>query len=349
MRPPRWLVAFALANLAALALTLVAAWQPWTAAAGEDRVSESLVRRWLPFALALMAAGAAYVGALLPPVERSRFLLRHLALYLVVPLLLLLLRASPLASNALFGSLYVLAGFAFALHALHALFRVVPSLRDRGGALALAAIALVLYLVILPYHRAVQPTASDEPHYLLITQSLIYDGELDLRNDYEGDRYRVFYPDRLPDMHGIEVGRAVYPIRDVGLPALSALPFALGGRSGVLALVCALAAACVAQLYLLLRDLRFAPRVALLAVAAVALTHPFLTYTTQVYPDLIAALVFVSAARVLRHGDALRPRDLALASALTALLPWLTTRAWLIAVGLALAVAYWALAPLWRR
>ena len=41
-----------------------------------------------------------------------------------------------------------------------------------------------------------------------------------------------------------------------------------------------------AQLYLLLRDLRFDRRVALLAVGGTAFVHPIFTYTTQVYPDL---------------------------------------------------------------
>ncbi|MGH2451989.1 MAG: hypothetical protein ACRDGE_12125, partial [Candidatus Limnocylindria bacterium] len=293
--------------------------------------------------------GTAALAPLVAAADRGAFLARHFALYAAVPLILLVLRFSEGSVNARPGTLSVLLAFAFAAHALGALWRALPALTDRRAAVALAGIALVVYLALVPYHRAVQPTASDEPHYLLIVQSLLLDGDVDLRNDYEGDRYRVFYPDRLPDVHGIEVGDAVYPIRDLGLPLLAALPYALGGRDGVLALICLAGAALALQLYLLLRDLRFAPRLALLAVAAVAFTHPVLTYTTQIYPELIAALVFVSAARVLRAGDALRTRDLALASALVAVLPWLSTRAWLIAVGLGLAVAYWALRPLWAR
>src|SRR3546814_1217064 len=49
------------------------------------------------------------------------------------------------------------------------------------------------------------------------------------------------------------------------LPVLSLVQFAVAGRLGVLALMCVVAAALAAQLYLLLRDLRFAPRVAFLA------------------------------------------------------------------------------------
>src|SRR3989454_10840819 len=110
-------------------------------------------------------------------------------------------------------------------------------------------------------------------------------------------------------------------------------------------MLCLVGALLAVQLYLLLRDLRFDRRVGFLAVATTAFVHPILTYTTQIYPDLIAALVFVSAARPLRHGTLTSPRDLALASVLTGTLPWLSTRAWFVAVGLGLVIAYCALRP----
>src|SRR5207253_7301939 len=123
------------------------------------------------------------------------------------------------------------------------------------------------------------------------------------------------------DRHIIEVGDAQYPIRDLGLPLIATLPFAVAGRTGVLVLLCFIGAALVAQLYLLCRDLGIAHRAALLAVAGAALTHPLLTYTTQIYPELPAALAFVTAARLLRRGRATTAIDLALASACIGVLP----------------------------
>jgi hypothetical protein len=335
------------ANLLAILLVLIATSQAWIAD-GSDPVPESLFRKWLPLSLAISAVGAAIVARVLPDLERTALLRRHFAVYLVPLALMLVMHAEGGdVLNGQLGAIYLLIPLIFLANALPALWKVIGALPDRAAALHFAAAALVAFLVLLPYHSAVMPTASDEPHYLLIVQSLLYDGDVDLRNDYEGDRYAAFYPSRLPDMHGIEVGRAVYPIRDLGLPVLSLAPFAVAGRLGVLALMCVVGAALTAQLYLLVRDLRFAPRVAFLAVATTALTHPVLTYTTQVYPELLTALVFVSAVRVLRRGAATRARDLAIASALVALLPWLSTRAWPIAVGLGLVVAYATLRPLW--
>ena len=62
-----------------------------------------------------------------------------------------------------------------------------------------------------------------------------------------------------------------------------------------------------------------------------------LTYTTQIYPELPAALVFVTAARLLRRGRAATPLQLALASACVGALPWFSARAWLIALGVGIA------------
>jgi hypothetical protein len=123
------------------------------------------------------------------------------------------------------------------------------------------------------------------------------------------------------------------------------IPYAHAGRTGVLVLICLFGAILAAQLYLLLRNLAFDRRVALLAVAVTVFVHPFLTYTTQIYPDLIAAVVFVTVVRLARHGTATPLRNLALASAFVGVLPWLTTRAWFVAIGLGLVLAYAALWP----
>ncbi len=341
MRRPE--VRFLVANVVLLGWTLAAAYQPWVAQGGE--VPAAIVRKYLPFALVVAAMGTALVARHLPEGRRGAFLLRHHALYAVVPLLLFVQSRSIEPRQAVLGAIYLFAFGAWALHALEGLWHVIPNLSDRRGALVLAAVLLVPFLALLPYHRAVMPTASDEPHYLVIVQSLDGDHDLDLRNEYDSRAYQAFYDGVLPDRHIIDVGNAQYPIRDLGLPLLGAVPFALAGRTGVLVLICAVGALLVAQLYLACRDLGIAHRPAFLAVAAAGLAHPLLTYTTQIYPELAAALAFVTAARLLRGGRTTSLARLAGASACVGALPWLSTRAWLIAVGLGLVVAYCALRP----
>ena len=59
---------------------------------------------------------------------------------------------------------------------------------DVGAAVLIGLVALALFVSVEPYHPAVQPTRSDEPQYLLLTQGLQLDGDLDLANDYAGQR-----------------------------------------------------------------------------------------------------------------------------------------------------------------
>src|SRR5439155_462173 len=84
----------------------------------------------------------------------------------------------------------------------------------------------------------------------------------------------------------------------------------------------------------------------LVGAALACLTHPILSYTTQIYPELLAALAFVSAARLVRAGRGATPLALAGAAACVGVLPWLSTRAALIALGVGLVIAYCALRPL---
>ena len=340
----RW-VAFAAANAAAIALVIIAGRQPWTATAGDTPVPVSLLRLWLPLAYVIAALLTALVSAALDDAQRTPFLLRHFWLYLGAPLGLLLAYVAKPVLNEQLGAIYLLVGFALAAHALHGIWLALDRSSDRRTAWLLGATLLALGLIIAPYHRTVQPTASDEPHYLIVMQSLVLDHDLDLANDYAGDRYLGYYPARIDDIHGIHVGNAIYSIRDLGLVVLGVTPFAIGERTGVLALLCVIGALLAVQLYLLLRDLAFDKRVALLATAAVAFTHPVLTYTSQVYPELPAALAFVAAVRALRRGARSTITDLALASACVGVLPWFTTRAWFAVIGVGVVIAYRAFRP----
>jgi hypothetical protein len=45
-----------------------------------------------------------------------------------------------------------------------------------------------------------QPLTGDEPHYLIITQSLVVDADINVRNNYENRDYTLFYPGSL-DSH----------------------------------------------------------------------------------------------------------------------------------------------------
>ncbi len=89
-------------------------------------------------------------------------------------------------------------------------------------ALSFAIFLLSASGLIFPSH----PLTGDEPHYLVLTQSLLQDRDLDLKNNYEQQEYLLFYPGTL-DFHAKPTAKwpdRLYSRHLPGLPVLL-LPF----------------------------------------------------------------------------------------------------------------------------
>src|SRR4029453_1396812 len=73
----------------------------------------------------------------------------------------------------------------------------------------------------------------DEPHYLILTQSLLKDGDLRIENNHAQRDYDEYYPGALRP-HSQVRGRdgQIYSIHAPGMPALLVPAFAAGGRDG---------------------------------------------------------------------------------------------------------------------
>jgi len=193
--------------------------------------------------------------------------------------------------------------------------------------LAPFVLALVVYSAAL---FVMHPDATgDEPHYMVAAQSLAYDGDLDLTNDYASRErtVEVFGTTLAGSVHGADYRDTgqLRPIRGIGMAALLAPAVALGGETGVRLLMVLIAALLADQLFRLLRDLGFRRRYAALGWVAVALCYPIIIFSSQVYPELAGALLIVVALRVMLT-RASSPMALALASTAGALLVWLHVR-----------------------
>lgn len=67
--------------------------------------------------------------------------------------------------------------------------------------------------------------SGDEPHYIMMSQSLVEDGDLDLKNNMEQQTYRRFHPLQL-NAHGVTYRNTLRPFHMPGLSVLL-LPFYL--------------------------------------------------------------------------------------------------------------------------
>ena len=136
--------------------------------------------------------------------------------------------------------------------------------------------------------------SGDEPHYLVIAQSLWRDGDLKIQNNHQRGDYREYYESDL-DPHYLRRGtdQEIYSIHPIGIAVLLAPVYALGGYGGVIAALIAMAAIGAAIAWRWTVATLNAPGAATFAWAAVVLTAPFLLNTFTVYPEIVAGLAVI--------------------------------------------------------
>jgi len=210
------------------------------------------------------------------------------------------------------------------------------------GWLAPLVLAFVAYLAV---YDAMNPgTTGDEPHYLLVAESIAFDGDVDLRNDYASRERTLRVVNVFPLDYNVQA--AVYkesgelrPLHGVGLPALLAPAVGLGGLTGARVVMVLIAALLAHQLYLLLADLGLRRRYRIAAWISVAFCMPVLPFTSQVYPELPGALIVILVLRIILRRPS-SPWALAAGSAATAALFWLHVRYFPISFALLAGLAY---------
>lgn len=164
--------------------------------------------------------------------------------------------------------------------------------------------------------------AGAEPHNLLMAESIISDGDIDVRDEYRDQDYRAFYRGTLHPSGRVTGGRLHEP-QAAGLSLAIAPAYGLGGAQLVELQLAALTALAFVLSVALARRLVPEPW-ATAAPLACALSPPALAYATAVSSESAAAVLLCGAAILaLRCRQAPRARTAIAAGLLLALLPWL--------------------------
>ena len=183
----------------------------------------------------------------------------------------------------------------------------------------------------------------DEPHYLVITQSVWIDHDLQIENNHQRQDYRQYYGGPLaPDYLARGLNGAIYSIHAPGLPILVLPGFVVLGAWGAVATVALLAACAALAVFRVAR--RFGgPGVGWMTWMAVCLTVPFVPYAWSVFPEMPAAAVVAWALWWLVDESASLHRQWIWRGVVFAVLPWLHTKyiVLLAAICLAVAVREW--------
>ncbi|MBN2400044.1 MAG: hypothetical protein JXI33_06860 [Candidatus Aminicenantes bacterium] len=206
-----------------------------------------------------------------------------------------------------------------------------PIPRRTGLALCLGSFTIFTFLasgLVFPQH----PLTGDEPHYLLITQSLLGDGDINLADEYANRDYLRFYPGEL-ESHA-NPGR-LGPDHQYSrhLPGLSVLlvPFyALGEKAGGLKAfvflvrlpIMILTALLGMAFFFFIFDLTRNRTAALISWLAFMFTGPMLFFSGLIYPEVPVALITLLIFRHLIFKRDDRPHILFFSGLGLALLPW---------------------------
>jgi hypothetical protein len=316
-----WLVAAIALWVSSGALTALSS----ETAAPRLAIAPSLV--WL----AVLLAGA---GALAAPPGLRRRETRILFLSAVVLLPWLPFRV-PMAflvwTGPLRGWLWLVVAVSIAVCWLHRVgasggirFQSVTDPRRAPWIAGLVAAATYLAGASMVFPRL---PAGDEPHYLVITQSLLRDHDLKIENNHRRGDYREYFGgDLRPDYLRRGSDGEIYSIHPVGLPAIIAPLFAAAGYPGVLVFLALISAAATGVTWFVVWRLTADAAAAWFAWAAVSLSAPFFFQAFTVYPDAPGGAVVMIGLLALFDGRVWSARRLAMIGIALAVLPWLHTR-----------------------
>jgi hypothetical protein len=238
----------------------------------------------------------------------------------LLPLLAVLLAGAPLTGvRALSGPPL----FALLLGAL-ALVLVRSKWRPPGWVF-LPAVFLVYTVVAGRTQLRVGPKG-DEPHYLMVADSLLRDRDLALQQDYSAGRYTAFHDAPLAPHYRVRGrGGEIYSLHALGLSILILPAYALAGYTGASLFLALLAALLAREIRELVRALAARHALADAAGWAFALSPPLIHYAGLVFTEVPAALAIAFVLRRTRESQLGAGAALAAGLAVAAL-AWLNVR-----------------------
>jgi hypothetical protein len=196
-------------------------------------------------------------------------------------------------------------------------------LKEKGVFLYLLALFFVFNISLsLWFGYANEPTG-DEPVYLLVTHSMLYDRDMDLRNNYENRDYKGFYSrDLQPQGDNLNVNGKMYPKHPAMFSAIIAPFYLIGRAAGVSVFMCALSALLAALMFYMAFKINNSMEAALAVSLLAGFTVPVFLYVNLVSTDILCAVIMTASFALCRF----KPEKVLLFSFIMAAAVWVHIR-----------------------
>lgn len=178
----------------------------------------------------------------------------------------------------------------------------------RWSANRAALIAAIVYGLAVPAMLRT-PIDGDEPYYLLVTESIVHDFDLDLRNQYETPiASQTGRPDITAPQFGDPVGKhgELYSRHELFLPILMIPGYLLGGLHGAIATIALFGVLLVRSTIRWMEDEGLGEHAIRAVFPLFAFAPPILFYAARIWPEVPGAFFFVEALRGVREHRAKR-------------------------------------------
>jgi hypothetical protein len=263
---------------------------------------------------------------------------------LVLPFLPWLADVWP-ALTVLAGRFALLVWFVVGVLTLRAVWLRIRSARGGAPALVSGAAAAVALAGLLAYGGAAWRFAGtglfpggDEPHYLVLAQSLWRDHDFKIENNHRrGDTFEYYRTPLEPHYLVRGTDGEIYSVHPVGLALVAAPIYALAGYAGVVVFLVCCAAGAATGLWVAALRLTGSASAATLAWLGAAVSAPFVFNSITIYPEIPAAACAMAAYLIATRGDGLGGdrRRAVVCGVVLALLPWLSSKYSLMMAALA--------------
>jgi hypothetical protein len=177
----------------------------------------------------------------------------------------------------------------------------------RWSANRAAVLAAMVYAAAIPSMTRL-PVDGDEPFYLLVTESIVHDGDLDLANQYQTlDQSATRRTDLEPQL-GDPAGKhgQQYSRHEPFLPLLMAPGYLIGKLPGAIAIVALFGVLLARSTVRWMEDEGISEAAARAVFPFFAFGPPILFYATRIWPEVPAAFCYVETLRGLRNQRAQR-------------------------------------------